>query len=55
MCFSDREPGDWGPRRFREDELRAEFGDGWTTESLTAETFDLDRSTASPRFTPGSR
>jgi SAM-dependent methyltransferase len=42
MCFSDRQPGDWGPRRFRAEELRAEFGDGWTIESLTPETFELN-------------
>ena len=29
MCFSDRQPGDWGPRRVTEDELRAAFGSGW--------------------------
>jgi SAM-dependent methyltransferase len=40
-CFSDQQPGDWGPRRFRADELRAWFGGEWTIESLTAETFDL--------------
>ncbi|HEY1919939.1 MAG TPA: methyltransferase domain-containing protein [Streptosporangiaceae bacterium] len=42
MCFSDREPGEWGPRRFREDELRAAFSNGWTIESLTPEPFELN-------------
>ena len=42
MCFSGKQPGDWGPRRFRAEELRAEFSDGWTVESLTADTFDLN-------------
>lgn len=42
MCFSDRQPDDWGPRRFRAEELRAAFSDGWTIESLTADTFDLN-------------
>jgi SAM-dependent methyltransferase len=42
MCFSDREPGNWGPRRFREEELRAAFSDGWAIESLTAEPFYLN-------------
>jgi len=41
-CFSDQTPGNWGPRRFREEELRAWFNDGWTVKSLTAETFDLN-------------
>ena len=30
MCFSDRQPGAFGPRRVSRDELRAAFGDGWT-------------------------
>lgn len=29
LCFSDLEPGDWGPRRIPQDEIRARFGDGW--------------------------
>jgi len=29
MCFSDRQPGDWGPRRVRETELQAAFAHGW--------------------------
>jgi len=42
MCFSDRQPGTWGPRRVRADELRAAFSDGWVIESLTADTFDIN-------------
>jgi SAM-dependent methyltransferase len=34
LCFSDRQPGDWGPRRIREDELRASFADGWRVDSI---------------------
>src|SRR5215475_9615548 len=41
MCFSDRQPGTWGPRRIRADELRAAFSDGWAIESITADTFDI--------------
>lgn len=29
MCFSDRQPGEWGPRRVTEAELRGAFGSGW--------------------------
>jgi cyclopropane fatty-acyl-phospholipid synthase-like methyltransferase len=43
VCFSDRQPGDFGPRRVREDELRAAFGDGWDIESITAESFEIMR------------
>ena len=42
MCFSDRQPGTWGPRRVRADELRAAFNDGWAVESITAATFDIN-------------
>lgn len=34
LCFSDRQPGDWGPRRIREDELRASFTEGWRVDSI---------------------
>ena len=42
MCFSDRQPGTWGPRRVHADELRAAFSDGWAVESITAEAFDIN-------------
>jgi cyclopropane fatty-acyl-phospholipid synthase-like methyltransferase len=42
MCFSDRQPGTGGPRRVREDELRAAFSDGWAVESITAGTFEVN-------------
>jgi cyclopropane fatty-acyl-phospholipid synthase-like methyltransferase len=41
-CFSDRQPGDLGPRRVRQDELRAAFSDGWTIDSIEAETFEVN-------------
>ena len=33
-CFSDAQPGDWGPRRVRQDELRTAFATGWRVESI---------------------
>ena len=42
MCFSDRQPGTWGPRRVSADELRAAFSDGWVIESLVADTFAIN-------------
>ncbi len=42
MCFSDRQPGTFGPRRVREDELRGAFRDGWSVTDVTADTFDLN-------------
>jgi cyclopropane fatty-acyl-phospholipid synthase-like methyltransferase len=36
LCFSDQQPGDWGPRRVTQDEIRANFSDGWKVESIQA-------------------
>ena len=44
MCFSDRQPGDAGPRRVSQGELRAAFGDGWAVTSIEAEAFEVNRS-----------
>jgi len=33
-CFSNEQPGDWGPRRVHQEELRASFADGWNIESI---------------------
>jgi SAM-dependent methyltransferase len=41
MCFSDRQPGDFGPRRVSRDELTAAFRDGWTIDAITADTFGV--------------
>lgn len=42
MCFSDRTPGDWGPNRIREDELRATFADGWELVTLDPAQFEIN-------------
>ena len=44
LCFSDRQPGTLGPRRVRQDELRAAFSDGWRIVSIEAATFELNES-----------
>jgi SAM-dependent methyltransferase len=41
-CFSDLQPGDWGPRRVRQEELRASFADGWRIESIEATQFETN-------------
>ena len=41
-CFSDRQPGEWGPRRVRQDEIRAAFGAGWQVESIDSAEFDTN-------------
>ncbi len=42
MCFSDRQPGDWGPRRVTEGELRAAFRSHWRIDSLARARFDIN-------------
>jgi cyclopropane fatty-acyl-phospholipid synthase-like methyltransferase len=34
LCFSDRQPGDWGPRRVSSTEIRDSFTSGWRVESI---------------------
>ena len=34
LCFSDRQPGVFGPRRITQDEIRAAFADGWRVDSI---------------------
>jgi cyclopropane fatty-acyl-phospholipid synthase-like methyltransferase len=41
LCFSDRQPGEWGPRRVTEAEIRASFADGWTVDAIEAATIDI--------------
>lgn len=40
MCFSDQEPAGPGPRRIRQDEIRAAFAEGWSIESLKPAHFE---------------
>jgi SAM-dependent methyltransferase len=41
LCFSDKQPGDWGPRRVRQDELRHSFADGWRVDSIDETVLEL--------------
>jgi ubiquinone/menaquinone biosynthesis C-methylase UbiE len=41
LCFSDRQPGDWGPRRVTEGEIRASFAEGWTVDSIDPTVLDI--------------
>jgi cyclopropane fatty-acyl-phospholipid synthase-like methyltransferase len=40
MCFSDQEPGDWGPRRVTQAEIRSVFSDGWQINYVQPSAFD---------------
>ncbi|MGH7722553.1 MAG: class I SAM-dependent methyltransferase [Candidatus Dormibacteria bacterium] len=42
LVFSDAEPGDWGPRRVRRDELVAAFADGWRLSAVERATFEVN-------------
>lgn len=39
LCFSDEQPGDMGPRRVSQAEIRATFSKGWRVDSIVAEHF----------------
>ena len=39
LCFSEQEPGELGPRRVTQPEIRATFATGWTVDSIVAERF----------------
>lgn len=41
LCFSDRQPGDRGPRRVTEDELRSSFTDRWQVDAIEATVLEL--------------
>jgi SAM-dependent methyltransferase len=41
LCFSDRQPGDWGPRRVTQEEIYAAFYEGWDIESIEPTVIDL--------------
>jgi cyclopropane fatty-acyl-phospholipid synthase-like methyltransferase len=57
LCFSDRQPGDWGPRRVRQDEIRNAFATGWQIESIEPIRFsvNLDPPWAEAWLTIGTR
>lgn len=41
LCFSDLQPGDYGPRRVRQDEIRTSFVDGWLVDSIEPARMDV--------------
>lgn len=40
LCFSDRQPGDGGPRRVTRDDIDTAFADGWRIDSVERTTLD---------------
>lgn len=47
MCFSEHQPGVWGPRRVTQTEIRETFRHGWRVDSIQAAQFDINQGTAS--------
>lgn len=53
LCFSAAEPGDHGPRRVGESELRAAFREGFVVESIEPARFEVVPGIPDAEFTPG--
>jgi SAM-dependent methyltransferase len=49
LCFSDLQPGDWGPRRVSEEEIRASFATGWRIDTLEPATIEITLDPAGAR------
>jgi len=41
LCFSDKQPGEWGPRRVSRVEIASSFTDGWRIESIEDSTIEI--------------
>jgi SAM-dependent methyltransferase len=48
MCFSDLQPGTFGPRRVRQDELISSFSDGWNVIGIAAAEFVVNPGLGTP-------
>jgi len=53
LCFSPAEPGEHGPRRVSEAELRAAFSSGWVVEAIEPARFEVVPGIPGAEFTPG--
>jgi cyclopropane fatty-acyl-phospholipid synthase-like methyltransferase len=42
ICFSEHEPGSWGPRRVTRSEIRESFGHGWQINYIREAKFDTN-------------
>jgi SAM-dependent methyltransferase len=41
LCFSDRQPPGFGPRRVRQEDIRSLFGDGWRVDGIEPATMEV--------------
>ena len=53
LCFSPREPGEHGPRRVSDQELRAAFATGWAVEAIAPARFEVVPGVPGAEFTAG--
>lgn len=52
LCFSDAMPGDWGPRRVSEAELRASFAERWRIDELAPARLRVNHLEEAPEVLP---
>ena len=48
LCFSDKEPAGYGPRRITEREIRKTFSDGWSINYIRPVTFESNTRAQGP-------
>lgn len=53
LCFSEEEPGTYGPRRITQQEIRDSFHDGWKVQHIEAIRFESIQRPDGPRHSPG--
>jgi SAM-dependent methyltransferase len=41
LCFSDQQPGEWGPRRVGRTEIESSFADGWRIDSIERSSIEI--------------
>jgi cyclopropane fatty-acyl-phospholipid synthase-like methyltransferase len=41
LCFSELQPGEWGPRRVTRDEIGSSFADGWVIDSIEPSVLEI--------------
>ena len=53
LCFSEEEPGTFGPRRISQQGIRDSFQDGWTIKGIEATQFEAVQRPDGPEHSPG--
>jgi cyclopropane fatty-acyl-phospholipid synthase-like methyltransferase len=53
LCFSNEEPGDYGPRRISQQEIRDAFKEGWQVKGIEATRFEAVSRPGGPQHSPG--